>query len=297
DPTGAEQVVTVNLTGTTPAIGTQSAQRILYGLLSGATANGPTTAPTGTAAVGDVALFAHTRVLSTRTAQAGANPTSSVPATIQLQAGDGAAVQIGHIIRILNNTPAGVQNQLRRIIATTGFGTDTVAVSRAWGTVPASGTTYEILQGILFDILPNPVTCVTRLFARSYAAVAGGATTLFYEKIFFVNNNTGISLTQAQLQVASESPTLPSGDLIDAALCNALNDGGSVTNRQTAPATGIGPFVTQPALINVPAPGNLPSGAAPNGAGAQGMWLRLTLPAGSAAWFGSISLAASGVTT
>src|SRR5215469_1685008 len=41
DPTGAIQTPTINLTGTTPAIGAQSAERLLYALLSGAGATGP----------------------------------------------------------------------------------------------------------------------------------------------------------------------------------------------------------------------------------------------------------------
>jgi len=297
DPTGAIQTPTINLTGTTPAVGAQSAERLLYALLSGAGSNGPSTPPSGTAAVGDVALFAHTRVITTHTAQGGANPTASAPALIQLQAGDGASVAAGQIVRILNNTPAGVQFQLRRIVATSGYGTDQVAVNRAWTTIPASGTTYEILQGMLFEISPNAVTCITRLFATVSADVPTGAQRIFYEKVFAVNNNTGISLTAAQLEVASETPTLPTGTLLDAALTNALNDGGTVTNRQTAPASGIGAFVTQPAFINVPAPGNLPSGAAPNSSGAQGVWLRLTLPAGAAAYKGAVDIRSQGTTT
>ena len=52
--------------------------------------------------------------------------------------------------------------------------------------------------------------------------------------------------------------------------------------------------MTQPALISVPGAGNLPSGAAPNIAGAQGVWLRLTLPAGTAAYKGCCRPAGAG---
>jgi hypothetical protein len=302
DPTGAEQTVTVALNGQTPVLGSQSAERLLYGMLSGATANGPSTAPTGTAAAGDVALFAHTRVLATHTAQAASNSTVSTPALIRLQAGDGGAVAAGQIIRILNNTPAGVNFQLRRIIATSGYGgglPDYVAVNRDWTVVPTSATTYEILQGMLFDNPPGftPVTCVLRLFERVAADIPTGSQRIYYEKVFAVNNNTGISLTQAQIQIASEIPTLPTGVLLDAALTTVLNDTGTVANRQTAPATGIGAFITQPAFINIPAPGNLPAGTAPNAAGSQGMWLRYTLPAGSAAYKGALDIRTVGVTT
>ena len=55
--------------------------------------------------------------------------------------------------------------------------------------------------------------------------------------------------------------------------------------------------MTQPAFVNVPGAGNLPSGTAPNAAGAQGMWLRLTLPAGTAAYKGSADLRTQGTTT
>ena len=307
DPSGAIQTVNQPLqsTATNPATGTQSAERLLYALVSGAGSNGPTTPPSGTAPTGDVALFAHTPVIATHTAQGGSNHTASAPALIQLQAGDGATLSglvgggAGLIVRIINNTPAGVQFQLRRIVATSGYGTDFVAVNNDWSTIPGSGTTYQILQGMLFERAPNAVTCITRLFATVSADVPTGAQRIFYEKIFSVNNNTGISLTAAAIEVASENPTLPTGTLLDAALTAALNDGGSVTNRQTAPATGLAPpgFVTQPSFINVPSPGNLLSGTAPNSSGAQGVWLRLTLPAGAAAYKGAVDVRTQGTTT
>jgi hypothetical protein len=60
---------------------------------------------------------------------------------------------------------------------------------------------------------------------------------------------------------------------------------------------GAGGFVVQPALVSVPGAGNLPPGAAPNSAGAQGVWLRLTLNPGTAAYKGSADLRAQGTTT
>ena len=101
----------------------------------------------------------------------------------------------------------------------------------------------------------------------------------------------------AQIEVANETPSLPSGALVDLALTTLLNDTGTVINRQTAPSSGIGAFTTQPAFVNVPGPGNLPSGPAPNAAGAQGVWLRLTLPAGATAYKGSAALRIQGTTT
>jgi hypothetical protein len=290
DSTGVIQSQTLTLNGQTWVTGSQPLERLLYAALSGATANGPVADPGGTAAVGDVALSAHSCVLpsgavttdaAVRTAQTGsANHSGATPALFRLQAGDGASISPGQIIWTKSGTGS---NQLRQIIAVSGYGTDMVAVSRDWGIVPDNTTTYKILQGMLFEISPNPVMAVIRIFATSAADAPTGLQRTYYEKIFVANNNTSSALTGAQIEVASETPSLPAGALLDLALTTALNDTGTVANRQTALLSGIGPFTTQPAFVSVPNPGNLPSGAAPNAAGAQGVWLRLTLPAGTAA--------------
>src|SRR5439155_15947009 len=161
---------------------------------------------------------------------------------------------------------------------------------RDWGAVPDGTTTYKILQGMLFEISPNPVTAVIRMFSTSAADAPTGSLRIYYEKVFVVNNNPATALTGAQIQVADEVPTLPSGASLDLAVSTALNDTGTVANRQTAPSSGVGAFTMQPAYVGVPGPGSLSSGAAPNAAGAQGVWLRLTLPAGTAAYKGSANL-------
>ena len=249
-------------------------------------------------------LAAHSCVLPTgsvttdttvRTAQRGsANHTGTVPALFKLQAGDGANVSLGQVIWIRSGTGA---NQLRQIIATSGYGTDVVAVSRDWATIPDNTTTYKILQGMLFEISPNPVTAVIRMFSNTAADGPVGTQRTYYEKVFAVNNNTGAALTGAQIEVASEMPSLPSGALLDLALTTALNDAGTIANRQTAPSSGVGSFSTQPVFVGVSGPGNLPSGAAPNTAGAQGIWLRLSLPPGAASYKGSADIRVQGITT
>ena len=163
---------------------------------------------------GDVALAAHSCVLpsgsvttdaTVRTAQTGsANHSGTTPALFKLQSGDGAAVSAGQIIWTKSGTGA---NQLRQIIATAGYGTDVVAVSRDWGTVPDATTTYKILQGMLFEISPNPVTAVVRMFSTSAADVPAGLQRTYYEKVFVVNNNTATALTGAQIEVASDTPS------------------------------------------------------------------------------------------
>ena len=230
-----------------------------------------------------------------RTAQAGsANHSGTTPVLFKLQSGDGAVVSAGQIIWTTSGTGA---NQLRQIIDTVGYGTDIVAVSRDWGTVPDNTTTYKILQGMLFEILPNPVTAVIRIFSTSAADVPAGLQRTYYEKVFVVNNNTATALTGAQIEVANEAPTPPSGALLDLALTTGLNDTGTVANRQTAPSSGVGAFTTQPAFLSVPSPGTLPSGPAPNAVGSQGVWLRLTLPAGATAHKGSADFRIQGTTT
>ena len=304
DATGVIQNQTLSLNGQTWVSGSQSLERLLYAALSGATANGPTANPGGTAAVGDVALAAHSCALPTgsvttdatvRTAQSGsANHTGTTPALFKLQAGDGAGVSLGQVIWIRSGT--GV-NQLRQIIVTSGYGTDVVAVSRDWATIPDNTTTYKILQGMLFEISPNPVTAVIRMFSTTAADGPTGTQRTYYEKVFVANNNTGTALTGTQIEVASETPSLPGGALLDLALTTALNDTGTAANRQATPSSGIGSFTSQPAFVSVPGPGNLPSGAAPNASGTQGVWLRLTLPPGTAAYKGWADLRTQGTTT
>jgi hypothetical protein len=309
DPTGALQTQTLTVNGTTPVIGSQSSERILYALLSGAGANGPTTPPAGTVAIGDVALAAHSCAIPTGSvmsdatthqcqAAGSANHVGTTPALVHLAAGDGTPgpIAVGQIIWTRGGTGP---NQLRRIIAIAGYGTDIVAVSRDWSVIPDNSTTYKILNGVMFDISPNPVTTITRLFVNAASNPPLGGTITYYEKVFDVNNNVATSFTSAQLQVASEAPTLPISPAItlDMALTNGLNDTGTVANRQTAPVTGVGAFVPQPSAINIPAPGNLPAGVAPNAAGAQGVWLRLTLAAGAAAYKGTADIRTGGITT
>jgi len=304
DSTGAIQSQTLTLNGQSWVTGSQPLERLLHAALSRTSANGPLADPGGIPAVGDVALAAHSCVLpagavttdpTLHTAQTGsANHSGTMPALFKLQSGDGEMVTTGQVIWTQGGTGP---NQLRQIIATAGYGSDAVAVSRDWATVPDNTTTYKILEGILFEILPNPVTSVIRLFSTSAADVSAGSQRTYYEKVFLVNNNAAKALTGAQIEVVNETPALPSGAVLDLALTTVLNDTGTVADRQTAPSSGIGAFIPQPAFVSVPSSGNLPSGPAPNATGAQGMWLRQTLPAGATAYKGSADFRIRGTTT
>jgi hypothetical protein len=301
DPTGVIQTpAAVTLTGTTPVTGSQTFERLLSAVITGG-AIGPLSNPGGTAAAGDVAVYAHTPVISAHTAQTGsANTSGAMPPLFKLQSGDGASVSIGQLIRITSGTGA---NTIRMIVATSGYGTDVVAVNRDWtvpsGSLPDNTSIYSILDGMLFEISPNAVVAITRCFSTAAADVPGGSTRTFYEKVFVVNNNTATALTGAQIEIASDTPSLPGSAALDIGLCTALNDTNTANPRQQISSflpTGVSSFTTQPAFISVPG-GSLPSGAAPNTAGAQGVWLRLTLPAGSAAYKGAADLRTQGTTT
>ena len=300
DATGVINNETLTLTGQTKVPGTKTSARLLYAALSGATANGPVAAPTGTAAVGDVALMAHTPTIAAHTCQAGsANATGTTPPVIKLQAGDGASVTLGMVIRTTGGTGA---NQIRMAMSLSGsaagqYGTDIIAVNRAWGTIPDATTTYEIAPGFLFDLLPNPVTSITRPFATVASDVVGGASRTYVEKIFALNTDGSTALTAASI-IKQADPTglYTGGGALNIALCTALNDTGTVANRQTAVGSGIGAYSTgaAPQTVAVPAPGNLVSGNAV--AQAQGIWLQLVLPAGLAPANGSFTLRGTGGT-
>ncbi len=299
DSTGViRTVVGGTLNGTTPVVGLGSAinlERLLYAVITGGSI-GPLSDPGGSSPAGKIALYGHTPVISAHTAQAGSVAASGVtPPLFKMQAGDGSAVSIGQIVRITSGT--GV-NQLVRILATSGYGTDFVAVtpwSGGSGIIPDGTSVYSVYNGMLFQLGRNSVT---RLFATSASDVVGGSTRTYYEKVFAVNiNTTPTTLVGAQVEIVSESPSLPSGQTMDIALTTALNDTGTVANRQTVPPSGITSFTVQPALVNVPSPGNLPGGAFPNAAGAQGIWIRLTMLPGSGSFEGQVLLRLEGNTT
>jgi hypothetical protein len=313
DSTGAVQTpAAITLTGTTvltSTFGGQTFERLLSGVITGG-AIGALSNPGGTAAVGDIAVMSHTRIVSGHTAQTGAaNTSGTTPPLFKLQSGDGATLAalpyagLGAIIRIVTNTGAA---QLRQVVvpyASGTYGADIVAVNRDWGTLPDATSTYDLASGFLFDVLPasiasqTPITAITRLFATAAADVPGGSQRIYYEKLFGVNLNTTTALVGAQIEILDESGALPSGALLDLALCTALNDTNTQANRQTTPTTGAGSFVTQPSLISLPSTGNLPSGAAPNSAGAIGMYARLTLPAGTGTYKGAARIRTTGTTT
>lgn len=277
---GVLQSETVTLTGTTAAAGSLTAARLMKGIQG------------GTTAVGDIAILGN-ELITAHTMQAGtANGCT-------LQSGDGASVAIGDIIQVTNNTPSGVQFQLRSIIAVSG---DVVVVNRAWGTNPSSATTYNAWTGMLFDLSPNQITQVRRIFYGAYAQALGGSTNTWYEKIFASNDNTSTALTAAAILKEIDPVGLYSGGgSLNFSLCNALDDTSTITtnlNPGTPPSSNTAySSGAAPQSINVPSPQNLVDGAAPNTSNAQGIWLQLLLVAAEATVNSFVDMRVTGTTT
>jgi hypothetical protein len=299
DGSGIQQTpAAVTLTGTTKVAGTQTFGRLLYGALSGATANGPLANPGGTAAIGDVACMAHTLTIAAHTCQAGsAQNTGTTPALIKLQSGDGAAITLGMVIHTTGGTGP---NQIRYACSTSGagagqYGADVIAVNRPWTVVPDATTTYEVATGMVFPILPNPVTAVIRPFSGVAADVPGGSTRYYYEKFAVLNTDAATAQTSAALLKQIDPVGLYSGGgALDVAPCTALDDTVTTTNRQTVPASGIGSWSSgaAPQTISLAAQ----SAASNAAAQAQCFWARLTLAAGQAPANGFVDWRTSGQT-
>lgn len=284
DATGVIVTEAKTLTGVTPVAGSQTFERLLKCVAS------------GTGAAANTAVISNTKVISAHTAVAGAAASGSQGASITLQSGDGASVALGQLIRITNNSPAGVQNQIRRIIRISG---DVCFVDEAWGTVPTSATTYDVHIGMKFRKLPVLITEVRRAFYNAASDVPGGSSRTFYEKVFFNNDNTVTALTVVSITKQVD----PSSGTLQIAVCKALNDTQTAANRQTLPTNGDASALTftagsAPQSQNVPSPQNFPASAgAGNAAGAVGVWCSLTLTAGLAAAKTSFDLRAQGQST
>lgn len=282
DSTGVVQTQAVTLNGTTPVSGSQAWQRLLQGNVSGT-------------AAGDLAFVQITEVVG-GTAQGAGNTNGITAPYLTMQSGQGASVGPDNIFLITNNSPAGVQYQLRRIVGMNG---DTAYVNRDWSTVPSSATTYSAYNGMLFESSPNQVTHLQRIFDNCAADVVGGSARTFYGKAFLVNNSAATAMQAAGVTLSSTVPSLPAGATWQFGMASGFDDSQTISNRQTAPSAITFTTGSMPVSSGVPASGtgNLPPGAAPNTAGATAIWFQLNLPAGSQPFDGSASTTVSGTST
>lgn len=131
------------------------------------------------------------------------------------------------------------------------------------------------------------ITTVRRPFYDATAEASGGSSKTFYEKVFIKNTNGSTDLLSAKIQGTSD----PSGKLAFD-LEDATNDNNSVSNRLTAPAGSdmLGSPTFNDSQKTIPGD-NLASGEA------IGVWLQLTLAAGTAAAKTTYTLQVTGTTT
>lgn len=131
----------------------------------------------------------------------------------------------------------------------------------------ATITVSQVGGGTLSTIPPNEIGFYVN-FINS--ASDPSLTKDRYEKIFWKNTDSSLTLTSSQVTLTAD----PSGKLT-MGLATSVSDTGSVANRLTAPAgvTFVGVGVAQ----NVPGGGNIAAGAA------IGTWIHQALLAGDAA--------------
>jgi hypothetical protein len=280
DGTGAVISETTTVNGLTPASGSTSWQRLLQGSI--------------TTAVGDVAFLSSTHIVA-GTAQGAGNTSGATAPYLTAQSGQGASCAVENVIVITNNTPSGASGQIRRI---TAINSDTLYVNKDWGTTPSSSTTYTVFNGMCFEKTPNAVTKIIRIFDNCAADAVGGSSRTFYGKAFVVNNSTTTASTAAGMTISSTTPALPAGATLEFGWASGtFNDTATITNRQTFPTSVTLSSGSLPVSSGVPGGGNLAPGTAPNTAGALGLWMALTLPAGSQPYDGFASIQVSGTTT
>ncbi len=166
-------------------------------------------------------------------------------------------------------TTATFERILKVVLASAAAGT--VTVRRATG-----DTTIATMEA--------GITSVRRLFYDAAADASGGSSRSFYEKVFVKNTNGSTTLTNAQVAEQAD----PTGN-ITFDLEDAVNDNNSVADRlNTAPTGMLGSFDNTTKSV----PGNaLAAGAS------IGVWLKLTLAAGTAAAKSTYTIRTTGTTT
>lgn len=156
-----------------------------------------------------------------------------------------------------------------------------VLASTSAGTV----TVRKASDNVTIGTMEAGITSLRRLFYDAAADASGGSSRDFYEKVFIKNTNGSTALTGTQIAEQSDPTSNITFDLED-----AVNDTNSVADRlNTAPSGMSSSF--NGTTKTVPGGGNLAAGAA------IGVWLKLTLAAGTAAAKSTYTLRTTGTTT
>jgi hypothetical protein len=141
--------------------------------------------------------------------------------------------------------------------------------------------------------IESGVLTIRRPFYNVSAEASGGSTKTYYEKMFVKNNNSSNALIGATFADGGGD----SNNYITFALEDAVSDTGTSTDRITAPSAGtIGTngFTSSSKTLAA----ETDAGTADLGTStAIGLWLKMALPAGSAAGKDTWTLTVSGSTT
>lgn len=264
DSGGVLQNQVRTLGGTSPVAFPASVFRLMKALKSGTTG-------------GDIAVEAQ---VAERQATAQGGDAHS----ITLDAGASAVDDFYNemIVRLVSGSGSWQIREVYDYIA----GTKLARVSRPWNPGignPNNATVFRISPGFYFDRAPNEITEVRRVFYNVAANPPGGGAVSFYDKVFFQNSSTGLSLLTAQVQLLSDPTSRVAFGL--EAVINGTGTNGMGNNRTVAPG-GI-TFGTSPVTV----PGtDLMAGSS------IGVWLRASLLDGDIAQVGTLVLRLTGQT-
>ena len=150
------------------------------------------------------------------------------------------------------------------------------------GVAAGNVTVEETSGGEDLVVIPNPITSVRRPFYNTVAEASGGATKNYYEKIFLYNAHATLALTSAT--IAEIAGGVASN--ITFSLESTLDASNTATNRVTAPGGQTFDSNTK----------NVVNSQSHSPLSAQGIWLHLSLPPGTAATNSTYQLRESGQT-
>lgn len=246
-----------------------AAELIVYGSVNMPEANGTTSG----GAIDATCKIAFTDIAATDTVKfQSSNAADTMNITVYGRSAAGAIVSETKALNGTTLTTATTQT-FERILKI-------VLASAAAGTVTITRTT----GGTTIATMEAGITTVRRLFYDAAADASGGSSRSFYEKVFVKNTNSTLTLTNAQIAEFADPTTNITFDLED-----AINDNNSIANRlNTVPAGMLGSFDS--ATKSVP-------GGALAATDKIGVWVKLTLAAGTAAAKSTWTLEATGTTT
>jgi len=148
-------------------------------------------------------------------------------------------------------------------------------------------TLRKASDNVTIATIESGVLTIRRAFYNVAADASGGSTRTYYEKCFVKNTHGSLSLLNCTIVEGSDGTEGVGAD-VTFDLEDAVNDNNSSVSRTTAPTGMLGTFTDSSKTC----PGNdLAAGSA------IGVWLKLSLPAGTAAQNTTFTLTTNGSST